>query len=167
MARDRRGAQLCVAVPPELLEQVRQEADRQQRRISTLVCEWIRAGLSAGPAVPAGGSDGFELQARLEALEQAMAALANPSSPDRVINSPPGGGSPVRQQLELAPLEGSAITTAELAARTGSNRAAWNNWARADRIGQVRQHQQAGSWRLAGKAAPESGGPARWLWEPA
>jgi hypothetical protein len=59
------------------------------------------------------------------------------------------------------------LTTAELAIQTSTNKAAWNNWARSDRIGEVRRHPQAGAWRLAGKAAAASGGPARWLWEPA
>lgn len=75
-----------------------------------------------------------------------------PASPDRVIPAPPVGD---------------AITTAKLAERTGTNRAAWNNWAAADRIGEVRAHPQAGSWRLVGKAPAPGGGPERWLWEPA
>jgi hypothetical protein len=31
----------------------------------------------------------------------------------------------------------------------------------------VRDHPQAGGWRLIGKVAAESGGPPRWLWEQA
>ena len=34
-------------------------------------------------------------------------------------------------------------------------------------IGAIREHPNAGSWRLAGKASPPAGGPARWLWESA
>jgi hypothetical protein len=59
------------------------------------------------------------------------------------------------------------LTTAELAEQTGTNRAAWNNWAKPERIGQVRRHPQAGGWRLVGKAAPPNGGPERWLWQAA
>jgi hypothetical protein len=71
--------------------------------------------------------------------------------------------SPERVSLQAQP--GDAITTAELAERTGTNRAAWNTWASKAAPGEVRHHPQAGSWRLIGKAAPEAGGPARWLWE--
>jgi hypothetical protein len=59
------------------------------------------------------------------------------------------------------------LTTAELAMQTGTNKAAWNTWASKATIGDIRHHPQAGSWRLLGKAAPASGGPERWMWEPA
>jgi hypothetical protein len=59
------------------------------------------------------------------------------------------------------------LTTAELAIQTGTNKAAWNTWASKATIGDIRHHPQAGSWRLLGKAAPASGGPERWMWEPA
>jgi hypothetical protein len=59
------------------------------------------------------------------------------------------------------------LTTAELAIQTGTNKAAWNTWASKATIGDIRHHPQAGSWRLLGKAAPASGGPERWTWEPA
>jgi hypothetical protein len=51
-----------------------------------------------------------------------------------------------------------------LALKTGTNRGGWNNWAKPERIGQVRHHPQAGSWKLIGKAATAIGGPERWLW---
>jgi hypothetical protein len=60
-----------------------------------------------------------------------------------------------------------SLTTAELAIQTGTNKAAWNNWASKAAIGDIRHHPQAGSWRLLGKAAPANGGPERWMWEPA
>ena len=68
----------------------------------------------------------------------------------------------------LAPLPAGALTTAELAERTGTNRAAWNNWARDKKPGAVRKMPpEVGSWRLAGKGPGPNGGPERWLWEPA
>jgi hypothetical protein len=63
--------------------------------------------------------------------------------------------------------DGQGLTTAELAIQTGTNKAAWNNWASKAAIGDIRHHPQAGSWRLLGKAAPANGGPERWMWEPA
>jgi hypothetical protein len=68
--------------------------------------------------------------------------------------------------LRPAAAAAGAVTTAELAERTGTNRAAWNNWAAKATAGDVRHHPDAGSWRLMGKAPAEVGGPAHWLWEP-
>lgn len=65
----------------------------------------------------------------------------------------------------ITPSQG--LTTAELAIQTSTNKAAWNTWASKAAIGDTRHHPQAGSWRLLGKAAPASGGPERWMWEPA
>jgi len=185
MARDRKGAQLSFELPPELLERLRAHAEAQRRTVASLLRDWIEAGLSAGPPA-APGVDLSGLSERVGCLEREVAQLqagvlrvprrgqveplrvplgrgqlesigaaqlqAEPASPERVIPSPPIGD---------------AITTAELAARTGTNRAGWNNWAAADRIGEVRAHPQAGSWRLVGKAPAPGGGPDRWLWEPA
>jgi hypothetical protein len=77
------------------------------------------------------------------------------------------GAAHLRPAATAAAPAASAITTAELAERTGTNRAAWNNWAAKSSPGDVRDHPQAGGWRLIGKAAAESGGPPRWLWEQA
>jgi hypothetical protein len=74
--------------------------------------------------------------------------------------------SPDRVETIAAPGD-ALITTAELAERTNTNRAGWNNWAgRPGHVGQVRHHSTAGSWRLIGKAPAPAGGPDRWLWEP-
>ena len=114
-----------------------------------------------------------DLTERVESLEAALAQLQRPAQKPAPRQALPG---PDRLEITAAslevlaldqPLMAAAITTAELAARTGTNRAAWNNWASPDRVGQVRSHPQAGSWRLRGKAAAEAGGPPRWLWEPA
>lgn len=180
MARDRKGAQLALEVEPQLLERLRARAAADGRPLAVMVRRWLEAGLAgaleqqAGTAAP----DLAELLERLQVLEGAMAQLQAQArrSPERVepLRVPLGPG-----QLEIiganhlqppaapfAPPDG-AITTAELAERTGTNRAAWNNWASPDRVGQLRHHPQAGSWRLVGKTAVEAGGPARWVWEPA
>jgi predicted transcriptional regulator len=176
MARDRKGAQLSFELPPELFERLRAHAAAERRTMAALLRRWIEAGL-AGALEPSAEPSAalVSLANRVETLEREVAQLqagalrvpldrgqleiigakhlqAEPASPDRVIPAPPAGD---------------AITTAELAARTGTNRAAWNNWAAADRIGQVRAHPEAGSWRLVGKAPAPGGGPERWLWEPA
>lgn len=174
-AMPRIRAQLAVQLPPELLERLRATAAAQRRTVTALLTDWIEAGLAGalepGAAAPTGGSD---LAARVAALEAAMAAMQRPplSSPKRVSSPPPEqvsllphmGEPPIPQTGELP---ASAITTAELAERTNTNRAAWNNWAAKAAAGDVRSHPGAGSWRLVGKAPAPSGGPARWLWEPA
>lgn len=187
MARDRKGGQLSFELPPELLERLRAHAAAERRTVAALLRRWIEAGLAGAlepSAEPSAALVG--LAGRVETLEREVAQLqagalrggrrdrveplrvplgrgqleiiganhlqAEPASPDRVIPAPPAGD---------------AITTAELAERTGTNRAAWNNWASTDRIGQARAHPEAGSWRLVGKAPAPGGGPERWLWEPA
>ena len=192
--RDRKGAQLSVELPPELLARLRAHAAAADRPVAAVVRRWIEAGLTgalevAGAAAPSADS---ELLARVAALEAAVSDLQRSASPERVSQAP-RASEPVplgRGQLEIlgaghlhppaelepaspervnpAPLSGDAVTTAELAQRTGSNRAGWNNWAAGPgRVGQVRHHRTAGSWRLIGKAPAPGGGPERWLWEPA
>lgn len=82
---------------------------------------------------------------------------------------PPAEPEPASpERVTAVPLPGDGIPTRELAERTGTNPGAWNNWAgRPGRVGQVRHHTTAGSWRLIGKAPAPQGGPPRWLWEPA
>ena len=125
------------------------KAQRRRRPLAAaealpLLAETTETTDSGGSADPAAPSSGW---IRLPEAERDA-----PSSLDRGIPSASTGG---------------AITTAELAERTGTNRAAWNNWAAKAAPGAVRHHPQAGSWRLVGKAAGPAGGPARWLWESA
>jgi hypothetical protein len=68
---------------------------------------------------------------------------------------------------QALPSPAGAITTNDLAQLTGTNRAAWNNWAAKAAIGAVREHPQAGRWRVVGKGPGPNGGPDRWLWEQA
>lgn len=122
--------------------------------------EALLGGASTGPS-PALAADSSALAADLAALAQRVELLeqAKASKPAPITTAP--------QQQALALDAAEAITTAALAERTGTSRGAWNNWARPERIGQVRHHPQAGPWRLVGKAAPPAGGPERWIWEPA
>ena len=193
MARDRKGAQLALELEPQLMQRLRARAAADGRPVAVLVRRWIEAGLGGAleqQATAAAPAAGPELLARVEALEAAVSDLQRPASPNRVSAAPRSGepvtpkrvpmgagtleiigaahlqaaaASPERVSLQAQP--GDAITTAELAERTGTNRAAWNTWASKAAPGEVRHHPQAGSWRLIGKAAPEAGGPARWLWE--
>jgi len=193
MPRDRKGAQLALEVSPDLLQRLQARAAADGRPLAVLVRRWLEAGLSGAleqQATTAAPAAGAELLARVAALEAAVSDLHRPASPERVSAAPRSGepvtpkrvtlgpgqleiigaahlqaaaASPERVSLPAQP--GDAITTAELAERTGTNRAAWNTWAGKASPGDARHHSQAGSWRLIGKAAPESGGPARWLWE--
>jgi hypothetical protein len=152
--------------------------------------------LPAAAAAPAAGAELLERVAALEAGLSELQAHRAPASPERVNPAPRSGErlEPLRVPLGRGQLEiiganhlrppadpeaaspervnpadrsGDALTTAELADQTGTNRAAWNNWAGgADRVGQVRHHPTAGSWRLIGKGPAPGGGPDRWLWEP-
>ena len=165
--------QLNVRVDAALAKRLRKAAEARDTFPGVLVAQAIELLLSGnskaqGQALSAPSSD---LAAALAALEQRVALLeqgaAQPSpkrgSPERVKPSPEKG-SPIPQTGE-APA--GAITTIELAERTGTNRGAWNNWAADERVGQVRSHPQAGPWRLVGKGPGPNGGPDRWLWEPA
>lgn len=175
-------AQLNLKLSPVVLADWRRRAREAGHGDS--VRDWLVATLApaAEPqAVPAGGS---ELLERLQALEATTAQLAaavaqlqaSPRrSPQRVSPSiPPPGEAPSPERVspatptgDLPPPPAGAVTTAELAERTGTNRAAWNNWAGSNRVGQVRHHPQAGPWRLVGQAPAPGGGPLRWLWVPA
>ena len=154
-------SQLAINCPLPLLERLRAAAKQQETTATALVLDWIAAGLDGGlsSSKPSSRPD---LENRLDALERRLDAL--PASPVRGM--PPSPKQAIRPSpaLEAGRPDG-AITTAELAERTGTNRAAWNNWAAKATAGDVRHHAEAGSWRLMGKAPAEVGGPARWLWE--
>jgi hypothetical protein len=107
------------------------------------------------------------LDTDLKALAETVAKLEAAASPKRVMAPPPTHAKALLPK-QLAMVEaGEGITSAELADRTGTNRASWNNWAAKAVVGDVRVHKEAGSWRLIGKAPSSVGGPARWLWEQA
>ena len=173
-------SQLAIQAPPELLERVRAAAAARGQTVTRLLLGWIEAGLAGD--LPAPGGAGLaervaELEATTAELRAAVAQLqASPRRATRppALSPPPAGEAPSPERVSDAPRTGDlppppagAITTAELAERTGTNRPAWNNWARPDRIGEVRSHPEAGPWRLVGQAPAPGGGPPRWLWEQA
>ena len=159
----RRRRQLAIQVPDDLPERVRAAAAAQKRTATSLLLEWIEAGLAGAPAA---GAPAGDLLARIEALEVAVAALPRPAPAPPRVDAPPAPNRPAPRPAVPPPdAPAGAITTAELAERTSTNRAAWNNWARSDRIGAIREHSTAGRWRLAGQAAPATGGPPRWVWQ--
>jgi hypothetical protein len=99
MARaDRRGAQLALELPPELLERLRAQAAAERRTVRSLLQCWIEAGLAAAPAAP--GVDLSDLSERVGCLERELAQLRRPTppvtanssnlpaSPNRVIPAP-------------------------------------------------------------------------------
>ena len=115
---------------------------------------WLEAGLSGAldqQAGPAGSPELADLVERVEPLPAPQSPAPAAASPARV--NPP---SPVRAS-QITP-SGDAITTAQLAQLTGTNRSAWNNWARDKQPGAVRKMPPyVGQWRLVGKAAAEAG----------
>ena len=191
MARDRKGAQLSLELEPQLLDRLRARSAADGRPLAALVRRWIEAGLGGALEQQSGAPAGPDLLARVEALEAAVADLQRPASPERVSAAPraaqpvtpkrvplgPGQleiigaahlqAGPPSPDLEIPDPPPGPITTAELAMLTGANRGSWNTWAIKAAPGDVRHHPQAGSWRLIGKAALDTGGPARWMWEQA
>lgn len=162
-------SQLAIQAPPELLERVRAAAAARGQTVTRLLIGWIEAGLAGelpGPGAAAGGAELLERVAALEAITAELAQGLAPRSPNRVSPAPRTGVAPSPVRVMPPPPDG-AITTTELAERTGTNRAAWNNWAAKAQPGDVRHHPQAGPWRLAGQAPAPGGGPLRWLWEAA
>ena len=148
-------AQFNIRLDPLLANKLRREAQRRQQTPGVLVAEAIELLLSGNspPAKPL-SADSEGLAKALAALTERVAKLESKPLPKPVAEL-------------VAPIEApvGAITTAELAERTSTNRAGWNNWASAERIGHIRNHADAGPWRLIGKAAAAEGGPERWLWE--
>ena len=156
MPRDRRGAQLSIELPPELLAQLRSRAAAEGRAVSALVRGWIKSGLSAEPqAQPLALA---ELAARVEALE---ARLGPAGCPSRPAASRPG---PVALAAPAAAPPG-ALSTPELAAELGMKRDTLN--ARIRRGGGVEPGAVVEGWRCAGLFTSPSGGAARPYWVPA
>jgi hypothetical protein len=112
-----------------------------------------------------------ELTQRLAALEQRMARLeATPAPPPPAAKASPERAKPAppAEPAKIPQASDGTITTADLAIATGTNRKAWNNWARDKNPGAIRKMKpEVGNWRYLGKAPSEMGGPERGLWEPA
>ena len=184
MPRDRRGAQLALVLPPELIERLRARAASEGSTATALARRYLEIGLEGDQATAGGGPAGpvlSDLAERVGALEAEVSRLRRSPSPRPAPAPPVVGPEPLQEPLGPGQLEilgtahlrpaaeapASAVTTAELAEQTGTNRAGWNNWAKAERVGQVRAHPQAGRWRLVGQGPGPNGGPPRWLWQSA
>lgn len=173
----RAGRMLAVEVAPELLQSLRDEAARHDQPLAALVRRLLADGLQRRQELASADPDRVEaLEAGLRALVGRVEALERPPgrTPRVTAASPPPAAPQPAQKSEPEPLadpvplgEGEPVTTAELAERTGTNRAGWNNWAAGHAIGAIRRHRSAGNWRLVGRAPAPGGGPARWLWQPA
>jgi plasmid stability protein len=110
MPRDRKGAQLALELPPELLERLRARAAADGRPVAVLVRRWLEAGLSGAleqQATTAAPAAGAELLARVAALEAAVSDLHRPASPERVSAAPRSGEpvAPLRDPLGPGQLE--------------------------------------------------------------
>jgi hypothetical protein len=176
-------SQLAIQAPPELLIRVRDVAEARGRTITSVVLEWIEAGLAGeaapSPAPAADDARVAALEAELVKLAARVTSLEHTPRPRRAalgeIVAAPAPAAPqpalADDPVPVAPvplvMKEEGITTAELAERTSTNRAGWNNWAARSAPGAVRQHETAGAWRLVGKVAPPAGGPERWIWKPA
>lgn len=165
MPKPRQRTQLTVQIPdPGLLTRLKALADQRRQTLTTVVVEALEALLD-GPQPGPGGGD---LLQRVEALERDVQALKRRPAAAAVTAPPVTAAAPLAPPpapLELDLPDG-AITTAELARRTGTNHKGWNNWAASRAAGEVRVHPDAGSWRLVGRVPSEAGGPARCMWEP-
>ena len=171
--------QLNCRVEVLLAKRLREAATARHTTTGALVAQAIEAllaGNSASPAPPPSALAALEARvAKLEANQGSDHTLKNnnESRGDKITstglpyNDKAGKSQPTTQEGVIIITPSQSLTTAELATQTSTNKAAWNNWASKAAIGDIRHHPQAGSWRLLGKAAPASGGPERWMWEPA
>ena len=168
--------QLNCRVEVLLAKRLREAAAARHTTTGALVAQAIEAllaGNSASPAPPPSALAALEQRvAKLEAIANRDIITVKNNDESRVADShskrddniiPFAIDKPAHDNI----MNGQGLTTAELAIQTGTNKAAWNTWASKATIGDTRHHPQAGSWRLLGKAAPASGGPERWMWEPA
>lgn len=145
--------QLSINCPAPLLERLKAAAADQGTTLTAMVMAWLEAGLDGRLEVPR-SAPRPDLEARLEALEVAVAALQaparQPSPPARPAPSPPAVDGP--------------ITTADLAALLGVKRGAINE--RIRRMGGACLGMTIDGWRCVGQRRGINGGPPRWCWEP-
>lgn len=192
--RDRRGRQLSIELPPDLLLALRAEAMRRQQTTATLVRSWIDAGLRGAPAAAAGPAASplveerlgalearlleveadtmrraelLPLEARMGALEARLQPRPVPATTQLVMVEEAAPVPPRRHAAAppvLTEQPPGAIATAELADRLGIKRHALNE--RLRRLGGARLGLEVEGWRCTGQQAAAAGGPPRWYWEP-
>lgn len=158
------SVQLNCRIPEALAARVRAEATRRRQTVGALVSEALEALLAADSKPLASDSNSL-------ASDSKMAdRVADIESRVRLLEAgftPKDEQQPTKEEAQAPESVPEALTTSELAAATGTNRAGWVNWAQGRAQGAVRVHKTAGSWRLMGKAPTDAGGPARLIWEKA
>lgn len=175
-ARDRRGAQLAIQIPPELLARLKTYAGAQQRPMAELLRRWIEAGLAGALESPIAAGTSPEVEQRLQALEAAVKALQREPRPKREIPAPvpakpvtpPENPNPPKADRKIphaGEVPAGAITTAELAQQLGINRKSLNE--RIRRAGGAGIGLEMEGWSCVGNHSPKGGGPPRWLWKKA
>ena len=156
------SVQLNCRIPEELAAKIRAEAERRRQPIGSLVSDALEALLATATNPLASDSNPLASDSgiadRVAALESRVRSL-EAGITQKNEQQPTKEEAPT---LEMVP---GPITTSELAAATGTNRAGWVNWAQGKDQGAVRAHRTAGRWRLMGKAPADAGGPARLMWE--
>ena len=167
-------AQINLRIEQALLAQMKTEAKQRGLSLNSLAAsafERFLAGQESAEASGAKRDDLAEVMKRLEVLEQKVAKQSQqahhphgPAAERKPAPSKPAAAPP-SEPKQMAQAGDGALSSAELAIATTTNRAAWNNWASDERVGQVRDHATAGQWKLMGKAPAPSGGPDRWMWE--
>lgn len=168
-------AQINLRIEQELLAQMRALAKARGLSLNLLAATAFELLLTGDTAEPSFTKHDAlaDVVRRLELLEQKLARQEHqlphgvPAKPAAERKPAPAAptADPTPGPKQMAQLGDGALSSAELAIATTTNRAAWNNWASDERIGQVRDHATAGQWKLMGKAPAPSGGPDRWMWQ--
>lgn len=164
--------QINLRIEQELLAQMKAEAKQRGLSLNSLAASAFERFLAGGAtAEPSSNKlEGLaDVLRRLELLEQKVARQSQqahhlPHGPAPAV-APAKPADPSPEPKQMAQLGDGAISTADLAASTGTSHKAWTNWARDNGIGQVRHHPTAGKWRYLGKFPSELGGPDRGMWE--
>jgi hypothetical protein len=170
--------QINLRIEQELLARMKAEARQRGLSLNSLASSAFERFLAGQASVEPSSNklEGLaEVLRRLEVLEQKVAKQSQqahhlphgPATPPAERGPAPSkpAAAPPSEPKQMAQLRDGALSSAELAIATTTNRAAWNNWASDERVGQVRDHATAGQWKLMGKAPAPSGGPDRWMWK--
>ena len=158
--------QLNVRVDEALAARLKAEAKRRHAMPGALVAQAIEQFLSndgrplGNATEQLGGQWQKEVERRLTALE--AKAKATPAPAAAPAAAPPPAPKAPPAAAPTIPQMGDAITSAELAARLGMKRHAFNE--RVRRAGGAREGAVMEGWRCVGQTRPANGGPLQWLW---